>query len=266
MSTPSPKIIAITGAGSGIGRMLADRFVARGDRVIGMDIDPGALAEVSRELGDAFTAIQVDLSCVDSIRECFAKARTEVGPVDILINNAGIVSGKYLLDYTAQDIRRTLAVNVEAHFHTVQAVLPDMIERGSGHIVTVASAGGLSATARLSAYSASKFAAVGFDDALRLEMRRLGHPINTTLVAPFYIDTGMFDGVKTRVSLLLPMLKPEYTVTRIMKAIDRKKRRLIMPRFVYITYPLRLLPVPIYDWLADLFGVTRTMDEFTGRN
>jgi len=266
MSMPSSKIITITGAGSGIGRMLADRFVARGDRVIGMDIDPGALAEVSRELGDAFTAIQVDLSCVDSIRECFAKARTEVGPVDILINNAGIVSGKYLLDYTAQDIRRTLAVNVEAHFHTVQAVLPDMIERGSGHIVTVASAGGLSATARLSAYSASKFAAVGFDDALRLEMRRLGHPINTTLVAPFYIDTGMFDGVKTRVSLLLPMLKPEYTVTRIMKAIDRKKRRLIMPRFVYITYPLRLLPVPIYDWLADLFGVTRTMDEFTGRN
>ena len=105
-----------------------------------------------------------------------------------------------------------------------------------------------------------------FDDALRLELRRLGHPIDTTLVAPFYIDTGMFEGVKTRVSLLLPILKPDYVVRRMMKAIDRKKRRLIMPRFVYLTFPLRLLPVPLYDWIADLFGVTRTMDEFTGRD
>ncbi|MGB1049262.1 MAG: SDR family oxidoreductase [Rhodothermales bacterium] len=266
MPSSASRIVAITGAGNGIGRLLALRFAERGDHVVGLDIDPGALAEVSGELGEAFTAIQMDLSDVDSIREGFAVVSSEVGPVDILINNAGIVSGKYLLDYSAKDIRRTMAVNVEAHFHTVRAVLPDMIRRGSGHIVTVASAGGLSATARLSAYSASKFAAVGFDEALRLEMRRLGHPIDTTLVAPFYIDTGMFDGVKTRVAFLLPILKPDYAVRRIMKAIDRKKRRLIMPRFVYITFPLRLLPVPVYDWLADLFGVTRTMDEFIGHD
>lgn len=266
MTESSSRVVAITGAGSGIGRLLAIRFAERGDRVVGMDIDPGALAEVGREIGDSFTPIQMDLSDFESIREGFGKVRRDVGPVDILINNAGIVSGKYLLDYTERDIRRTMAVNVESHFFSVQAVLPDMIERGSGHIVTVASAGGLSATARLSAYSASKFAAVGFDDALRLEMRRLGHPIDTTLVAPFYIDTGMFDGVKTRFSLLLPVLDPDYVVNRIMRAIDKKKRRLIMPRFVYMTYPLRLLPVPVYDWLADLFGVTRTMDEFTGRD
>lgn len=265
MSQTTPRLIVITGAARGIGRLLATRFIQHGDRVAGLDIDASALSGVADDLGEGFHPFSVNLADPSDIATVFKSVQSELGPVDILINNAGIVAGKYLLEHSPEDIRRTFAINVESHFHTVQAVLPGMISRGSGHIVTIASAGGLAATSRLSAYSASKFAAVGFDDALRIELKKLGHPIDTTLVAPFYINTGMFDGVRTRFSWLLPILDPDRVCTRIFNAIERKKRRLIMPPFVYLVFPLRLLPVGLYDWLADFFGVTRTMDDFRGR-
>ncbi|MDA0378943.1 MAG: SDR family oxidoreductase [Bacteroidetes bacterium] len=261
----SPRIVAITGAGSGIGLLLAARFLTGGDTVVGLDIDMDALDRARTALGPSFHGFQLDLADPEAIRRVFTHVEQAVGGVDILINNAGIVAGKWLLDHTDQDVRRTFAINVEAHFHTVRAVLPGMIERGFGHIVSVASAGGLAATARLSAYSASKFAAVGFDEALRIEMKRLGHPIRTTLVAPFYIHTGMFDGVKTRFPWLLPILDPEKVATRIHRAVQNGKRRLIMPWFVYAGFPLRLLPVDLYDRLTDFFGVSRSMDDFRGR-
>ena len=261
----SSQIVAITGAGSGLGRMLAKRFIQDGDTVIGFDINEVSLTAVGEELGDRFHACVMDLKDPESIRAGMADMQDRVGGIDILINNAGIVAGKHLLDLTEMDIRQTFSVNVESHFHTVKAVLPGMIERGRGHIVSITSAGGISATARLSAYSASKFAAIGFDDALRIEMKRLGHPIKTTMVAPFYVNTGMFDGVSTRFSWLLPILDPEYVVRRIHKAIRKGRKRLIMPRFVYVGYPLRLLPVSLYDWLGDFFGISRSMDDFRGR-
>lgn len=266
MSHVHQRLVVITGAARGIGLLLATRFIGMGDRVAGLDVDAGSLSLAADHLGDAFHPFSVDLALPSDIDDVFDRIQRELGPVDILINNAGIVAGKYLLEHSAEDIRKTFAINVESHFHSVMAVLPGMIQRGSGHIVTIASAGGLAATSRLSAYSASKFAAVGFDDALRIEMKKLGHPIHTTLVAPFYINTGMFDGVKTRFSWLLPILEPEEVADRIVRAIERRKRRLIMPPFVYLVYLLRLFPVALYDRLADFFGVTRTMDEFRGRS
>ena len=140
-----------------------------------------------------------------------------------------------------------------------------MLERNSGHIVTIASAGGIAGTAKLVDYCSSKFAAVGFDDSLRTELKRLDSKVMTTLVCPYYIDTGMFSGVSTRFPWLLPILKPEKTVQRIIGAINRNRRRLIMPWFVYTTYMLRLAPVALSDWLLDFFGVTHSMDRFTGR-
>ncbi len=259
------RLIVITGAASGIGRLLAGHFIRNGDCVVGMDIDESGLAAASDAFGDRFIPTRIDLADPDDIDHVFAQVIDEHGTVDILVNNAGIVAGKWLQEHTQADVRRTFAINVESHLYTTQAVLPAMIAKESGHIVTVASAGGFAATARMAAYGASKFAAVGFDDALRVEMKRLGHPIHTTLIAPFYINTGMFDGVKTRFSWLLPILDPEKVAAKSFKAIQKRKRRLIMPRFVYTTFLVRLLPVDLYDWVADFFGVTRTMDDFRGR-
>jgi all-trans-retinol dehydrogenase (NAD+) len=147
-----------------------------------------------------------------------------------------------------------------------KAYLPAMVERNSGHIVNIASSAGFVGVSRLSDYAASKWAAVGFDESLRVELRRMAPGVKTTVVAPFFIDTGMFDGVKTRFPLLLPILKEDEVAQAVVKAVSKNKARLLMPPMVYLVPPLRLLPVRVFDFVADVLGVNVSMDEFVGRS
>jgi len=236
----------ITGGSRGIGAAIAAALAARGDHIV------------------APPRASLDLSQPDSIENFIATQRDL--PVDILINNAGIVTGKALLECSDAAIERTFQVNTLALFWGVRALLPAMIARGRGHVVTVASAAGLGGTSRLTDYCASKFAAVGFDESLRLELKRLGHPIRTTVVCPWYIDTGMFRGVRTRFPLLLPILKPDYVAVRILRAIEANRRRLVLPRFVMAVLLARILPLTLFDAVMRFFGVDRSMDEFSGRD
>jgi all-trans-retinol dehydrogenase (NAD+) len=137
-----------------------------------------------------------------------------------------------------------------------------MIARNSGHLVTVSSAAGLIGVGSLADYSASKFAAFGFHESLRMELRSQKSAVKTTVVCPFFIDTGLFRGVKTKFSLLLPILKSEYVVRHIVRAILRDKKQLILPRFVHCVCFLRLLPPGALDFFADLFGINHSMDSF----
>ncbi len=126
-----------------------------------------------------------------------------------------------------------------------------MVAGGSGHIVTVASAAGLMGSPRMTDYSASKFAAVGFNEALRLELKRSAPGVKTTVVCPFYIDTGMFEGVRTRFPLLLPILREEEVVGRVLKAIQHDRPQVVMPWMVRTLPAMRLLPVGAFDRVAD---------------
>jgi all-trans-retinol dehydrogenase (NAD+) len=260
--------VLITGAASGIGRLLALGACARGARVTLLDRDRTGLSSVRSELnldGYDAAAYAVDLGDRSAFKAVAAQVLAVRGPVDILINNAGVVTGKTLLECSDEAIERTFQVNALALFWTVRAFLPAMIAQGRGHVVTIASAAGLGGTARLTDYCASKFAAVGFDESLRLELKRLGHPIRTTVVCPWYIDTGMFRGVRTRFSWLLPILDPHYAVRRILCAVSSNRRRLVMPRFVMAVLVARVLPLGLFDAVMRFFGVDRTMDEFAGR-
>lgn len=267
MTDISGKRALITGAASGIGKLLAIQLAHEGAKLVLWDIDSTGLDRVRAELtkagfdADSYTC---DLTSRQEIAAVAAQTLAESGPVDILVNNAGIVSGKNLLNISDQEIQQTFAVNTLALFWTVRAFLPSMLERNSGHIVTVASAAGLAGTAKLTDYCSSKFAAVGFDESLRLELRQQGSNVVTTLVCPFYIDTGMFDGVKTRFSWLLPILRPDDVVRRIVRAIRKDRRRLVMPWFVYSSWPIRLLPVAWFDALMGFFGISHSMDDFRG--
>ena len=126
-------------------------------------------------------------------------------------------------------------------------------------------AAGLVAAPKMTDYAASKHAAVGFDDALRVELRRLGYRnIRTTIVCPYYINTGMFKGARTRFRRLLPIMEPEDATNKIIEAIERNKRRLVMPPFAMINYPGRLLPLSLFDRVAEFVGISKSMDDFTG--
>ena len=260
--------LLITGAANGLGRLLALGAAARGARVTLLDLDQvglKALVDKLAQSGGDPAGFAVDLCDRVALQSVASRILEERGGVDILINNAGIVTGKPLLECSDAAIERTFKVNTLALFWTVRAFLPGMLAAGRGHVVTIASAAGLGGTSRLTDYCASKFAAVGFDESLRLELRRLGQPVRTTVVCPWYVDTGMFQGVRTRFSWLLPILSPDYVAGRILDAVAGNRQRLILPRFVKAVPLLRFLPVPVFDALMGFFGVNRTMDHFVGR-
>jgi len=261
------KVALVTGGANGIGRLLADAFAADGARLILWDIDEQALLRAKDALsarGHSVDTQVVDLTSPEQIAAAAREALSTHGKVDILINNAGIVSGKPLLELSAADIERTFQVNAIALFHTVRAFLPAMLEDDSGHIVTIASAAGLAGTAKLTDYCSSKFAAVGFDESLRFELKQQGSKVVTTVVCPFYVATDMFAGVNTRFSWLLPIIAPEDLVRRIVRAVSRNRRRLLMPWFAYTVWPSRLLPVAWFDALMGFLGISRSMETFKG--
>ncbi len=268
MSRIEGSTILITGAGCGIGRLMALKLAARGGRLVLWDINQDNLEQVRDELarvGREVHAFKCDVSDRRAVYATAQEVLRRVGGVDILINNAGVVSGKTFLECSDQQIERTLAVNTMALFWTTKAFLPRMIQVNRGHLVTISSAAGLVGTPGLADYCASKFAAFGFDEALRGEFRKNHLNIKTTVVCPYYIDTGMFEGVKTRFPLLLPILKEGQVAERIVRAIRRNRPRLFLPPLVYTVPLTRILPVSLMDRLLDFLGVTHTMDEFKGR-
>jgi len=114
-------------------------------------------------------------------------------------------------------------------------------------------------------YCASKFAAFGFNEALRLELSSVANNVDALCVCPYYINTGMFNGVKTRFPLLLPILEQEYVTSQILRSIKRRHAFLIMPFSVNFIFLARLFPTPIYDFIGNLLGVNQSMDTWIGR-
>lgn len=269
MTQISGSTVLVTGGASGLGRLLGLGMARLGARPVLWDINEAALKgvvdEISSDTGRPAYGYVCDVSDAETVREVAGQVGDEVGAVDIVVNNAGIVSGDYLIDLDEEAIQRTYGVNTLALYWVTKAFLPAMIERDHGHIVTIASAAGLVATARQTDYAATKWAAIGFDESLRMELRQLTTGVRTTVVCPYYIDTGMFEGAQSRYPRLLPFLKERKVVTRIVDAILRDKRRLIMPPTVFAALLARPLPPIIFDAALDVLGLNVAMDNFVGR-
>ncbi|KAL2308370.1 hypothetical protein Nmel_001403 [Mimus melanotis] len=267
----SGEIVLITGAGSGIGRLLAIKFAGLGATVVLWDINQEALnctVKVARENGAGRVHSYVcDCSKRQDIYRVADQVKKEVGDVSILINNAGIVIGKRFLDSPDSLLEKTMEVNTMAHFWTYKAFIPAMIAANHGHLVSIASCAGLCGSSKLSDYCASKFAAVGFAESIDSEMRTLRKTgVKTTIVCPFAINTGMFDGIKAKWPRLLPVLDPEYVAERIISAVRQNQEMLIIPRILYVVYFLRgFLPVKANLLILDYFGGLDFMDYFKGR-
>jgi len=264
------QVVLITGGGSGLGRKMAHAFAKLGAKVVIWDINDEGINKVVNELKEENNkawGYRCNVMSYSEVKEVARKVKEEVGKVDILINNAGIVSGKFLVDLTEEHIVRTFNVNTVSHFWTIKEFLPDMLKTNKGHVVTIASAAGISATTGLVDYSASKFGAFGTNEALRLELRKQkATGVNTTVICPYYINTGMFDGVKTKYPFLLPILDENYVTNRIVDAIKYKDKMVVLPELVRLTWLARFLfPISLSDFILDTLGITDTMSEFKGR-
>jgi len=253
----------ITGAGKGMGRLLTQRVLALGGSVVAWDVDERALAELATNAGALSGRLQTAVVNVMD-RDAVNAAAEEAGPIDILVNNAGIVTGQFFLEETPEHVERVMGVNAMALFWTTRAFLPNMIAANRGHIVTVASAAGLVPLRRGVSYSASKHAAVGFHDSLRQELRKDAPNVGTTLVTPFYVNTGMFEGAHGKYQFLMPIVEADVAVTRIMLAVARNRHRVIMPRTAAAAYLLRTVPTRMGDFFMDQLGITDSMSDFSG--
>ncbi|MEO2107787.1 MAG: SDR family NAD(P)-dependent oxidoreductase, partial [Actinomycetota bacterium] len=150
-------------------------------------------------------------------------------------------------------------------FWVTKAFLGDMVARNSGHVVTIASASGLLGVSRMVEYASSKHAAVGFDESLRMELAEVAPGVRTTVVNPFFIDTGMFEGVRSRVPFLLPILAEAEVAKAVVVAVERNRSVVNLPRLVGLLAPMRILPVKAFDAAIGLLGVNDTMKTFHGR-
>lgn len=264
--------VLITGAAMGMGRMYAQLAVAdHAAHVVLWDINEAQLAAAVADLsgrGSTIHSYVVDVSKLEDIEAAAEKVRNDVGTPDILINNAGIVRGKYFWEHDQRsDIAATMAINTLALMHITREFLPAMIEGGrTSRIVNVASAAGLLANPRMSVYSSSKWAVIGWSDSLRLELVQAGHDhVKVTTFCPSYIKTGMFEGA--RGPLLTPLMEPEAVTERVWRAMKEGTPILMMPWTVKLSSALRgVLPTAAWDVVAGrVFGVYKSMEHFTGR-
>ncbi|KUI23777.1 dehydrogenase [Mycobacterium sp. IS-1742] len=183
-------VVAITGAGSGIGRALAESFAAAGAHLVLGDLDEAGLAETARRLGDtgtSVTALRADASSAVDI-----EAMVAVRPVDVFVANAGVMGAPGL--GAEADWDRILEVNLRAHVRAATLLVPQWQTRGRGHFVSVASAAGLLTQIGAAGYAVSKHAAVGFAEWLAVTYGDDG--IGVTCVCPMGVDTALLSSIR----------------------------------------------------------------------
>ncbi|XP_057713996.1 epidermal retinol dehydrogenase 2-like isoform X2 [Corythoichthys intestinalis] len=266
------EVVLITGSGSGIGRLMALEFASLSTTVVLWDINQEGMKETAR-LAKEKGAIRVhcylcDCSDKNEVYRVADQVKREVGDVSILVNNAGIVTGKKFMDAPDSLIEKTMEVNTMAHFWTYKAFLPAMIANNHGHLVSIASSAGLIGVNGLADYCASKFGAVGFAESVGLELLATGKDgIKTTIVCPYFINTGMFDGCQTKWPRLLPILDPNYVAKKIIHAVLTDEVFLLLPKSMYYIAALKnILPMKQGILLGHYLGAFNLMDTFQGRN
>jgi 2-hydroxycyclohexanecarboxyl-CoA dehydrogenase len=198
------KVAVVTGSGSGIGRATALALAAEGARVGVLDLDGAAAERVAGEVGGA--PAQVDVSDASSVARAFAVVRAMLGPVDVLVNCAGLWYESPDLDLPLDKARRQADVNLWGVVHCCRAALPDMIARNAGKIVSIASDAGRIGEKNMATYSATKAGVISYSRALAREMGR--HWINVNVVCPSIVDTPMIATIPPEIREKIPKAYP----------------------------------------------------------
>jgi NAD(P)-dependent dehydrogenase (short-subunit alcohol dehydrogenase family) len=189
----SGKVVAITGGARGIGKATAAALVAKGCRVAIGDLDPGLAEQTAAQLGGGTVALALDVTDRGSFERFLDEAERQLGPVDAVINNAGIMPVTPFEDESADSVRRQIDINIGGVITGTQLAIKRLRPRGSGYIVNIASQAGKLGTPGIATYSGTKHAVVGISEAVRAELRETG--IEVLCVMPTVVNTELTSGV-----------------------------------------------------------------------
>jgi NADP-dependent 3-hydroxy acid dehydrogenase YdfG len=223
----SGKVVAITGAARGIGKATASALVREGARVAIGDLELELARRAAGELGGGTIALELDVTRRDSFARFLEQVEAELGPLDVLVNNAGIMPiGPFLAedDLTAQ---RMIDINFHGVIYGMKLALPGMVERGSGHVVNIASQAGKSGVPGGATYCGTKHAVVGLSEALYYEMRDAG--VDVTCVLPAVVNTPLSDGVV--MARGVKKVEPEDVADAIVKALKFPRLDVFVPAY-----------------------------------
>ncbi|KAF9263713.1 NAD(P)-binding protein [Marasmius fiardii PR-910] len=244
------QVVVITGGASGVGELLANTLAVRNVTVAVLDVEPIVTENYN------ITYYKCDVSKWEEVEAVQKKIVEELGHPTVLVNNAGVVQGKLITDLTAEDLKQTFGVNTISHFLTLKAFLPEMIKNNSGHVVTVSSCLGISGTAQMTDYCASKAAINIMHDCLRYELDKLHKApgVRTTLVCPGHIDTPMFSIMNYPKTpwhkFTMPTLAPITIVKAVIQALDDQHSQTIyLPFYVNVLPYLQHLPSYLRDFV-----------------
>lgn len=261
------KRVLITGGATGIGRRLAERFAAAGAVPLIADLNEEAARQAAAALasGGARTAAYgVDVTVPAAIQVLRDRIHADGGPIDVLVNNAGVVFGGAFLDVPIEKHLATYGVNLDGVTAMTHAFLPDLLGRPDAHLVNVASASGFIGLPYGSSYAASKWAVIGFSESIRLELGMQGHHhVHTTVVCPSYVATGLFEGA--RAVRTTRIVDPERLAALVVRAVLHNRPYLLTPWVVKVTPFLKgVLPHAAFDATAAALGVTSSMVGWRG--
>ena len=243
------KVVMITGASSGIGRGLAVELARRGAMIGLVARRVELMEEVVHEVeavGSNALALPADVQDASSMSAAAANLSAELGPVDILIANAGIGPTRDAAQIDAEEIASVINVNVIGASNSVAAVIPEMVERGSGQLVVISSLAAYRGLPKSAAYCASKAAVSAFFESLRLDLEPRG--IAVTIIHPGFIKTPLTAGREAQMPFLMEL---DDAVKKMANAIEKRRKRYSFPwQLATIVRAGMIMPIWMYDQIS----------------
>lgn len=250
------KVVAITGSARGIGLATASALIEQGANVSIGDIDYQLAESVAGDLGPRARAFNLDVTDRSSFNSFLSETESEIGPLDVLINNAGIMPISRIIDEDDETSTKTLVVNLWGVINGMKLALPPMLERGHGQIINVSSMLGKVAVPGLAVYSASKYAVVGLTDAVRKEID--GSGVCLTLVLPTMVFTELSSGIKTGQGLR--PITADDVASAVVASVVNKRRNVYVPRYMHaVDLALTLLPRRVTDYFRRMVNHDRAL-------
>ncbi|HEX3689225.1 MAG TPA: SDR family oxidoreductase [Solirubrobacteraceae bacterium] len=241
------KVVVITGGARGIGRATASALIAQGARVAIGDIDAPLAEKTASELGSGTLGLPLDVTSRESFDAFLTEVENRIGPLDVVVNNAGIMPIGPFVDESDATAKRMVDINLHGVIHGSKLALDRFMPRGRGHLVNIASVAGKGGFPGGATYCATKHAVVGLSEAIRAEMRKTD--IDVSIVMPVVVNTELGSGLQR--SRGVKVVEPEDVANAIVEALQTGRVDVYVPKEMRVLFRLmNIVPRRMADFVT----------------